>query len=103
MVVRIPRHITIIRTLPILKQASGAVVSRNQVRVHYVEIYVNVLSPKCLSTDNVVTVKFVFSLTFKRRIKYRLHMLALLGAHHILHVFRIRVKLRWFSKSQKKI
>ena len=31
------------------------------------------------------------------------HLKALLGAHHILHVFRIRVKLRLFSKSQKNI
>ena len=31
------------------------------------------------------------------------HLLALLGVHHILHVFRIRVKLRLFSKSQKNI
>ena len=31
------------------------------------------------------------------------HLLALLGAYHILHVFRIRVKLRLFSKSQKNI
>ena len=30
------------------------------------------------------------------------HLLALLGSHHILQVFRIRVKLRLFSKSQKK-
>ena len=30
-------------------------------------------------------------------------MQALLGAHHILHVFRIRVKLRLFSKPQKNI
>ena len=30
-------------------------------------------------------------------------MQALLGAHHILHVFRIRVKLRLSSKSQKNI
>ena len=30
------------------------------------------------------------------------HLLALLGAHHILLVFRIRVKLRLFSNSQKK-
>ena len=29
------------------------------------------------------------------------HLLALLGAHLILHVFRIRVKLRLFIKSQK--
>ena len=29
------------------------------------------------------------------------HLLALLGAHHILHVSRKRVKLRLFSKSQK--
>ena len=29
------------------------------------------------------------------------HLQALLGAHHILQVFRIRVKLRLFSKSQK--
>jgi hypothetical protein len=31
------------------------------------------------------------------------HLQALLGAHHILQVFRIRVKLRSFSKSQKNI
>ena len=31
------------------------------------------------------------------------HLLALLGARHILHVFRIRVKLRLFSKPQKNI
>ena len=31
------------------------------------------------------------------------HLQALLGAHHILHVFRIRVKFRLFSKSQKNI
>ena len=31
------------------------------------------------------------------------HLLELLGAHRILHVFRIRVKLRLFSKSQKNI
>ena len=31
------------------------------------------------------------------------HLQALLRAHHILHVFRIRVKLRLFSKSQKNI
>ena len=31
------------------------------------------------------------------------HLLALLGARHILHFFRIRVKLRLFSKSQKNI
>ena len=29
------------------------------------------------------------------------HLLALLGAHHILHVFRLRVKLKLFRKSQK--
>ena len=29
------------------------------------------------------------------------HLLALLGGYHILHVFRIRVKLRFFRKSQK--
>ena len=29
------------------------------------------------------------------------HLQALLGAHHILHVFRIMVKFRLFSKSQK--
>ena len=29
------------------------------------------------------------------------HLQALLGAHIILHVFRIRVKLRLFSKSKK--
>ena len=29
------------------------------------------------------------------------HLLALLGGYHILHVFRIRVKLRLFRKSQK--
>ena len=40
-------------------------------------------------------------LTFRRRIKSRLPLLALLGAHHILHVLRIRVKLRLFRKSQK--
>ena len=40
-------------------------------------------------------------LTFKRRIKSVCHLQALLGAHHILHVFRIGVKLRLFSKSQK--
>ena len=28
------------------------------------------------------------------------HLQALLGAHHILHVFRIRVKFRLFSKYQ---
>jgi len=39
-------------------------------------------------------------LNFKRRI---FHLLALLGAHHILHVFRIRLKLRLFGKSQKNI
>ena len=31
------------------------------------------------------------------------HFQALLGAHHILHVFRIMVKFRLFSKSQKNI
>ena len=31
------------------------------------------------------------------------HLQELLGAHHILHVFRTRVKLRFFSKSQKNI
>ena len=31
------------------------------------------------------------------------HLLELLGTHHILHVFRIRVKLSLFSKSQKNI
>ena len=31
------------------------------------------------------------------------HFLALLGAHHILHVFGIRVRLRLFRKSQKNI
>jgi hypothetical protein len=31
------------------------------------------------------------------------HLLALLGVHHILNAFRIRVKLRLFSKSQKNI
>ena len=31
------------------------------------------------------------------------HLLALLRAHHILHVFRIRVKLRLFTKSQNNI
>ena len=32
------------------------------------------------------------------------HLQGLLGgAHHVLHVFRIRVKLRLFSKSQKNI
>ena len=31
------------------------------------------------------------------------HLQSLLGVHHILHVFRIRVKLRLFSKSQKNI
>jgi len=36
-----PRLITFIRTLPILKQTSSAVVSRSQLRVHYVGIYVN--------------------------------------------------------------
>ena len=40
-------------------------------------------------------------LTFKRRIKS--HLLELLGAHRILHVFRIRVKLSLFSKSKKNI
>ena len=30
------------------------------------------------------------------------HLLAQLGARHILHVFRIRVKLRLFSKLKKK-
>ena len=29
------------------------------------------------------------------------HLQTLLGAHHILHVFRIGVKLRLFSKSKK--
>jgi hypothetical protein len=29
------------------------------------------------------------------------HLQALLGAHHILHVFRKMVKFRLFSKSQK--
>ena len=29
------------------------------------------------------------------------HLLALLGAHHIIHVCRIWVKLRLFSKSKK--
>ena len=29
------------------------------------------------------------------------HLQALLGAYRILHVFRIRAKLRLFSKSQK--
>ena len=43
----------------------------------------------------------VVSLTFKRRIKSVCHLQALVVAHHILHVFRIRVKLRLFSKSQK--
>ena len=42
-----------------------------------------------------------FSLTFRRRIKSRLHLLVLLGGYHILHVFRIRVKLRLFRKSKK--
>ena len=31
------------------------------------------------------------------------HLQALLGAHHILHVFRIMVKFRLFSKSQKSV
>ena len=31
------------------------------------------------------------------------HLLALLGAHHILHVSKIMVKLRLFSKSKKNI
>ena len=31
------------------------------------------------------------------------HLLGLLGAHRILHVNRIRVKLSLFSKSQKNI
>ena len=31
------------------------------------------------------------------------HLQALLGAHHILHVFRIMVKFRLFTKSQKNI
>ena len=31
------------------------------------------------------------------------HLQALLGAQHILHVFRIMVKFRLFSKSQKNI
>jgi hypothetical protein len=31
------------------------------------------------------------------------HLQALLGAHHILHVFSIVVKFRLFSKSQKNI
>jgi hypothetical protein len=42
-------------------------------------------------------------LAFKRRIKSVCHMQALLGAHQILHIFRIRVKLRLFSKSQKNV
>ena len=40
------------------------------------------------------------SLTFKRRNKSVCHLQALLEAQHILRVFRIRVKLRLFSKSQ---
>ena len=31
------------------------------------------------------------------------HLQALLGAHHILNAFRIRVKLKLFSKSQKNV
>ena len=31
------------------------------------------------------------------------HLQVLLGAHHILHVFRIMVKFRLFSKSQKNV
>ena len=49
---------------------------------------------------NLTTVPSTQTLTFKRRIKSRL---PLLGAHHILHVSRIRVKLRLFSKPQKNI
>ena len=44
---------------------------------------------------------WIVYLIFKCRIKSHLHLLALLGAHLILHVSRIRIKLRLFSKSQK--
>ena len=66
-----------------------------------------------LSTNRKVTLCIPFTfyrkhvqpdyelLTFKRRIKSVCHLQALLGAHHILHIFRIRVKLRLFSKSQE--
>ena len=41
--------------------------------------------------------------TLKAELNPVCHLLPLLGAHHILHVSRIRVKLRLFSKSQKNI
>jgi len=43
------------------------------------------------------------SLTFNAELNPICHLQALLGAHYILHVFGIRVKLRLFCKSQNNI
>jgi len=48
-------------------------------------------------------VRAVHTLTLNAELNPICHLLELLGAHHILHIFRIRVKLSMFSKSQKNI
>ena len=47
------------------------------------------------------TVTYIALTEIKGSLNPICHLLALLGAHHILHIFWIRVKLRLFSKSQK--
>ena len=53
------------------------------------------------SVINVIKVSKQRHYSVKDELNPVCHFLALLGAHHILHVFKIRVKLRLFSKSQK--
>ena len=49
-----------------------------------------------------VPIMLVRFLTLNAELNPVCHLLALLGAHHILRVFRIRVTLKLFSKYKKK-
>jgi len=48
-------------------------------------------------------VNFIVSEPFKRQLNPICNRLALLGAHHILHVSKIRVKLKMFLNNRHKI
>ena len=56
-----------------------------------------------LNTYGQEEVQHNSSLTFNGELNPSCHLQALLGAHRVLHVFRIRVKLKLFSKSQNNI
>ena len=46
----------------------------------------------CIELYNIDSIQTQRNKPFKRHVKSHLHLLALLGAHHILHISRIRVK-----------